>query len=249
MRASQNRGAWKQWGVGVALWAIVTATAAAGAENASQADETDTAETPTARSSPWLEPEQREESYNLDFDVLDHTGQALNLRDLLGRPMAVTMIYTRCPDPNMCPLMAVLIGDLEQRLAEAELAGRARLVVVSFDPTNDTPEVLRDYMTSRGIDFSSAVGIVPPEDDVRELVWEFGTAVQSAPGGLLGHSIDLYLIDAHGRFVRYHTGRVWDNELVLDDLRRLIAENEPATGAQDEQKPPADTDTADDEGE
>lgn len=243
MRTTAMRRAW------VTAWAVAMAVTMAYAQEQSSTDDGNTATTPVARSSPWLEPEQREESYDLDFNVLDHTGRELNLTELLGRPMAVTMIYTRCPDPNMCPLMTALMGDLEQRLAEAELAGRARLVLISFDPTNDSPEVLHDYLSSRGIDFSSIIGIVPPEDDVRELVWEFGTAVKPVPGGLLGHSIDLYLIDAQGRFVRYYTGRVWDNELILDDLRRLIAETEQAEKEPNAPDTPADTDAADDEGE
>ncbi len=186
-----------------------------------------TPEPQLTRASPWLTPDERDEFYDLDWDVLDHTGRALNMRELAGQPMAVSLIYTRCPNPNMCPLMTVLMADLEQRLAAAGLAGQARLVLISFDPTTDTPQVLRQYMTARGIDFSSAIGIIPPEEQVKQLVWEFGTVVSPVAGGLLGHSIDMFLIDAQGRFVRYYTGNVWDNELVLADLRRLIEEGGP----------------------
>lgn len=191
-----------------------------------------TPEPEAARATPWIAPAERDEFYDLDWNVLDHTGRAFNMRELVGRPMAVSLIYTQCPNPNMCPLMTVLMADLEQRLARAGRAGQARLVLISFDPTNDTPDVLRTYMAHRGIDFSSAIGIVPPEEQVKELVWEFGTNVSPIAGGLLGHSIDLFLIDAQGRFVRYYTGRVWDNEAVIGDLKQLIDEIPMAAATQ-----------------
>src|SRR5262245_7055672 len=68
--------------------------------------------------SPWLEPDARSESLTT-LRVTDQDGQALDLSEFRGRPLALTFLYTRCTNPNRCPLVATQMGRL-QKLVEAE---------------------------------------------------------------------------------------------------------------------------------
>lgn len=82
-----------------------------------------------------------------DGDVLLSTGEAVRLHDLMGdRLVVLSFVYTRCPDPNGCPLATYVLRRLQRRLSEEPaLAGQVRLLSLSFDPAWDTPAVMARY--------------------------------------------------------------------------------------------------------
>jgi len=101
-------------------------------------------------------------SYNLpvvkpaaDGEVLDSKGQALHLRELTrGRITVVSFIYTRCAAAKACPYATGVLMQLHQLSAEdTALARSLRLVSISFDPGNDTPE----RMVAAGLPFAGQV--------------------------------------------------------------------------------------------
>jgi hypothetical protein len=62
-----------------------------------------------ARASEWLAPDQRT-AFDLDHDVTNQDGRAMKLAELKGKPFAVSFLFTRCPNPKMCPLIAETMG-------------------------------------------------------------------------------------------------------------------------------------------
>ena len=204
-------------------------------QGATVADGHDGQSTPTAheaadpsramsRAGEWLEPDAREPFY-LDFRVTTQQGKATKLAELVGKPMAVSFIFTRCPNPNMCPLITLSMAHLQNRTKEAGLAEKVQLVLISYDPAYDTPARLKAYGAERGLSFDNAVMLRPHARDHGELMDELG--VTATPGGTPGdisHYIELLLIDRQGRFVRDYLGGIWDAEAVLADLEKLAAE-------------------------
>ena len=94
-----------------------------------------------------------------DFAMTGQDGKAFKLSDLRGKVVVLTFIYTRCPMPDFCPLMDRKFSELAQRLgAFPKRAKDIRLISLSFDPENDTPEVLRKHAAIRGA-IAPAVGL------------------------------------------------------------------------------------------
>ena len=189
----------------------------------------------TWRASPWLSPAERSEKYDLNWQVTDHDGQSLSLQSLIGRPAAVSFIYTRCPDPTMCPLTALRFADLERRLAEAGLGEQVQLWLISLDPKYDGPRELTIFAKNRNIQFTSARLFRPRIEDMEALKFEFGVTAQPQRDGSISHYTDLFIMDSQARFVRYHTGGGWDNAKVMIDLARLAGESQataPAKGGE-----------------
>ena len=60
----------------------------------------------------------------------------------------LSFIYTRCPDPSMCPLVTAKFRRMSQLLGGTSI----RLVEVTLDPAYDTPAVLRRYAAAAGAD-------------------------------------------------------------------------------------------------
>src|SRR5256885_44672 len=83
-----------------------------------------------------------------DFTLTDGvTGRAVTLSAQRGQIVALTFLYTSCPD--VCPLTAARF-----RSAQAELqsdASRVTFVAVSVDPDRDTPQAVQDFSTAHGL--------------------------------------------------------------------------------------------------
>lgn len=76
-----------------------------------------------------------------DAAFIDEHGRALRLSELRGKTIALAFSYTRCPDPNECPLISANMAGLQHRVAGGPFA----LLEVSLDPAYDTPARLLAY--------------------------------------------------------------------------------------------------------
>ena len=81
------------------------------------------------------------------FALTERSGRQLTAADLQGHVWIANFIFTRCPD--VCPALTEKMGLLQEMLTAPP--DPVRLVSFSVDPLHDTPEVLRDYATRRGV--------------------------------------------------------------------------------------------------
>jgi cytochrome oxidase Cu insertion factor (SCO1/SenC/PrrC family) len=177
------------------------------------------------RRTAWLEPCDRKLVSVLDLSATDQDGRALRVSDLGGRPVALSFLYTRCTNPNKCPLVAVQMARL-QRLLEAEgLDKGVRLMIMTYDPAFDTPERLKQYGLHQGLRFTPDVLMLRPDDREKgRFLDRLQVAVNYNAEGVNLHGLQLYLFDDRGRFVRRYQSVLWDNSEVLADLKRLAGE-------------------------
>lgn len=179
--------------------------------------------------SEWVEPVKRPEPYGLDYKMTTQDGKEITLKDLAGQPWALTFLFTKCPNPEMCPLIAVSAAKLQRELAKAGLADKTRVVVITYDLINDTPEILKEYGKARGFAFddkNQAVMLRPNAQEFRSFVTEYQVGLVPTADGSINHTIELLLIDRKARFVRDYRGGVWDNKDVVEDLRKLAQEQD-----------------------
>lgn len=83
-----------------------------------------------------------------DVTLVDEAGRSVRLRELLAgeEPVMVNFIFTTCQ--VICPVMSRIFAGVQRELG-AE-AARVRLVSISIDPEQDTPERLRAYAARFG---------------------------------------------------------------------------------------------------
>ncbi|MDG1483298.1 MAG: SCO family protein [Myxococcota bacterium] len=129
-----------------------------------------------------------------------------------GPPTALTFLFTTCPLPEYCPLLATKLAALQARIR-----GNGRILAITLDPETDTPAVLQAY--------SARVGADPT-------VWQFGRLEPAALAALLDaagvvrfagetgirHALRLLVLDAEGRLVRVESSNRWDVETVAAAL-------------------------------
>src|SRR5262245_48371155 len=82
-----------------------------------------------------------------DGTVLDTDGRRMPLSRFTSRKITLLgFIYTSCADARGCPLAYQVFHTVRHRVAEdAALRDHVRLVSLSFDPSRDTPAVMRHY--------------------------------------------------------------------------------------------------------
>jgi protein SCO1 len=151
----------------------------------------------------------REVGENLpDFALYDHTGKVVESARFRGRQVMLNFIFTRCPDPSMCPAATIKMMTT-QKLAREAGVKNLELVSITLDPEFDTPGVLRDYADKRGIDTSNFWFLTGPEKAIRNLLIQFGV-IAEFEGDLLRHTLTTLLVDENGKILHSTTGRAWE---------------------------------------
>ena len=138
------------------------------------------------------------------FRLLNAEGAPVDERLLRGKWSAVFFGYTYCPD--VCPATLQTLQAASEQLGPE---GRdLQVVLISVDPGRDTPEALRDYLSS--FRFPGGVqGLTGTPEQVQAAVKAFrGYAARRGEGSdyLMDHTSTIYLMDPEGRFVRPLSG-------------------------------------------
>lgn len=78
------------------------------------------------------------------FSLVDHTGRAVTDKDYKDRYTLVFFGYTACPD--VCPTLLTAMAETMDILGET--GAKVVPIFISVDPERDTPEHLKDYVSS-----------------------------------------------------------------------------------------------------
>lgn len=169
--------------------------------------------------------------------VLDTKGRAHRFHGLLrGRLSVVSFIYSYCRDPLGCPRAWAVLEDLQAALrADPGLSRRTQIVSLSFDPSHDTPEVMRLLAGSRATDpavrwqflTTASVGALLP------LLRGFGqdVSIETDAAGrqtrTLNHLLKVFLVDAELQVREIYSVATLDPQALLNDIRTLDLERRP----------------------
>lgn len=174
-----------------------------------------------------------------DGALLDANGDAASLAALTrGRVTVLSFIYTQCASPNACPSATGILWQLNREsAADPALAAALRLVSLSFDPVNDTPDRMAAYSALVAEDPAAAPWhfvTTRSEKELQPILAAYGQAVSRKanprdPTGPLNHTLRVFLIDAAGRIRNIYSSGTLDVRLILADVRTLMLEAAPRT--------------------
>lgn len=152
------------------------------------------------------------------YTLVDTTGAPFGSGDLEGQVYIANFIFTRCP--SICPLLTRAMSQLAKRFDEEGVDG-VRLVSFSVDPTNDTPEVLRDYAERHGADPKRWTFLTGDLEAMHQLLvggFRVGMGDPEARGDGdlfdIAHSAKLVLVDQAGRVRGFYD----TDDLGLDEV-------------------------------
>jgi protein SCO1/2 len=159
-----------------------------------------------------------------DTKLLDQDGASMALTDFKGSAVAVTFIYTRCPLPQFCPLIDRRFAEAQTLIAaDAALAGKVKLVSISFDPAFDSAETLRAHAKKLSADPRVWRFATANEAIVDRLAAEFGVNVIREKDGTITHNLRTAVIDPTGHVVSVVDNNAWTADELVHSLRNAVA--------------------------
>jgi protein SCO1/2 len=163
-----------------------------------------------------------------DTKFVDQDGKRRTFASLKGSPVVLTFIYTRCPMPTFCPLMDQHFARIQEKVKEdPALKGRVRLASVSFDPTTDTPLVLKQHARKLAADLKTWSFLTGNRDDIDQFAARFGVSVVRALNDQrdITHNLRTAIVDGEGKLVKVYIGNEWTPEQVVADLAPVVHAN------------------------
>lgn len=178
-----------------------------------------------------------------DFALTDQRGQTVRLSDLRGKAVALTFVYTHCPD--VCPLTVENLRAAHELLPEGA-RDEVALVAVTLDPERDTLAARQDFSARHRLAGNPSWYALGGDRVTLERIWrDYGIYPgehpaarvphhAASPGATpsdaialpsaytLSHTDATYLIDPEGRervLLRADVGPT----VLAENLERLVA--------------------------
>ncbi len=152
------------------------------------------------------------------FEMTDHNGRRVTEKDFQGRLMLVYFGFTYCPD--ICPAgLQVVTAALEELGTDAN---RIVPIFITVDPERDTPEQMKQYVSSF---HKSFIGLTGSKEDVAQAakayrVYYRKVQDESLSDYTMDHTSFLYLMGADGQFITHFPHSIDPEKLA----ERLAAE-------------------------
>lgn len=152
------------------------------------------------------------------FRLIDHNGRPVTDADFKGKPFLVFFGFTHCPD--VCPTALFEMSETLRRLGSD--AEKTAGIFITVDPERDTPEKLKDYLSSFHPRIVGLTGTPAEIEAVTKAYRAYAKKVPLEGGGYtMDHSAIVYLMDRQGRFVApFNLKRPADEAAA--DLRRHL---------------------------
>ncbi len=154
-----------------------------------------------------------------ELQFTDTNGKRRALSSFAGKPLIISLVYTGCTDA--CP---AIIENLYPavKLAQATLnADSFQVLTVGFDSRHDTPDRMRSFARSRGIDLPNWHFLSADQKSVDRLSKAIGFEIAPSAGGF-DHMAQITLADAEGRIYRHVYGGAFSEQAVVEPLMDLV---------------------------
>lgn len=166
--------------------------------------------------------------YHMDATWSDHRGERFQLSDLQGQPVVVVMFYGNCT--QVCP---ILIRDA-RRVYEGvneNIRPEIKVLAITFDPKNDTPEVLNNYAIKKDLNVPQWHFTTGNPADIRELAMLLGVQYAQKSDGHFSHSNLVTVLDSEGRIAHRLEGLNQPVEEAADFIGQEINNNYQTKGS------------------
>lgn len=156
-----------------------------------------------------------------DFQLVDQDGRAVDQTLLDGKWSLVFFGFTYCPE--FCPTTLAELAAVKQRLGDK--ADDLQIVFVSVDPERDTPQALKDYLSSDGFP-QGTIGLTGSPEQIAQAAKVYRAYYEKVGEGdayTMNHSLTVYLMGPDGRFrtaVAYGLGPDKSAKIIEDAMAR-----------------------------
>lgn len=133
-----------------------------------------------------------------DFTLTDQNGKTVDQTILNGKWTLVFFGFTYCPD--YCPTTLGVLNAVQEKMGVK--AKDLQIVFISIDPERDTPQMLKDYLSSDGFP-DGVIGLTGTPEQVAQAAKAYRAFYQKVGEGegyTMNHGLTVYLMGPDGQF-------------------------------------------------
>ena len=132
------------------------------------------------------------------FQLVDQDGRSVDESLLEGKWSLVFFGFTWCPD--YCPTTLTMLEATKRRLGAR--ADDLQIVFITVDPDRDTPQALKDYLSSDGFP-EGVIGLTGTPQQIADVAEAYAAPYQKVGEGegyTMNHGLTIYLMGPDGKF-------------------------------------------------
>ena len=156
--------------------------------------------------------ELTEDQWMRAFTLTERSGKTISSQELVGQPFIASFFFSKCP--GSCKQQNDQMRLLQQKYRDLPI----RLVSISVDPANDTPEVLEAYANSYGADENKWLFFT---GDIKYIARMAAEVFFLGQIGEKSHPDRFCLFNAQGQLVGKYN---WHEPKELNELDRHVRE-------------------------
>jgi len=163
--------------------------------------------------------------YTLGSTWTTDAGREVKLEVLRGYPQVIAMFFTNCQ--HSCPLIVADMKGIEKALPRG-IRGKVDFLLVSIDPTRDTPEGLRAFREKHRLSTEHWTLLRGSADAVKQLAEKLGFQYYPGSEKQFGHTLVISILNQNGEIVFQQAGVGALPDGAVDTLARLLKKNTKA---------------------
>jgi protein SCO1/2 len=132
------------------------------------------------------------------FNLTDQNGKPISNESFRGKPFLVFFGFTHCPD--VCPTTLFEVSEVMRRLGPD--ADKTAALFITVDPERDTPDKMKEYLSSFDPHLLAATGNPEAMAAVAKAYRVYYKKIPTDGGDYtMDHTAIVYLMDKNGQFV------------------------------------------------
>lgn len=157
--------------------------------------------------------------FHLTSNWQNQHGEDLKLNDLRGKTLVVVMIYTSCQ--VACPILVADMKKIENQINKKYL-NKTSLVLVTIDPENDTPDILKKFAETRDLTEAHWVFLRSNSLATQEFANVLSMKYKKISPIDFSHSNIISVFDPNGTLVMQEEGTGINSKKVADKVNDIV---------------------------
>lgn len=154
-----------------------------------------------------------------DYQLFDRLDRPVNLADLRGKPLVVSMIFTSCH--HICPMTTKYL-DTATRAARQVLGQESfEILTIGFDTANDSPVAMSAFAKEQGVFAAGWRFLSGSAETIEALSRDLGFLYYPSPRGF-DHLNQVSIIDRNGVVYSQVYGVNFELPWLVEPLKELV---------------------------
>lgn len=160
--------------------------------------------------------------FNLGSEWQNQDGETIKLADLKGKTTVMVMIYTSCK--LACPRLVANMKQIEKEIKTSNIP-KVSLVLVTIDPKVDTPEILKKFAKTNGMDAEQWVFLRGNEETTQELANVLSMKYKQISPIDFSHSNIITIFNPSGQMESQEEGLEINTKGVAKKVNEVVAKS------------------------